>query len=499
MKKNLLLSSLLLASSTFNTKAQVLPIPSEGQFAVLKPKYSCEVNVPSGRSSSQVYFSQDCQTAFVLPSTNMKKTVLKPYFTADSGICDRLNQVKKSLYNIEDKISKLESSISKLEDKLSETEDETTIKVIKDKIDYLKLQKETYVKEQNNRLDPYYQTAAVRTQIRVESDVMDEVAAFQAANLSTVNSPGKVFPIRFVPAQITSGILAISSADPASYKGRSMLKVSFPGLAYTPNADEKEYFEKDAILLKMNGSMSGIVDLSAVSYCSVLNAMGEDVSTKEADLINAFNSAVALNYDYQVKVQTGVKLHMVSHLETRDFLSRIQDKVINSAFERTELLGAMVEGGVLDNLKIELDDKGERIDFSKVVFGQDNAEDDSGTKGLVAPLIGKFIKTHLDKMENKLEQLGVLKKIDEMRAKEIKAGETTEIGGYKTICSTTSRFFGLSRNTSCHNEPIYVQIKHDGISSILKQNLDNSTIDDEVLFETNQTTTVRHTSTFGKI
>lgn len=498
MKKEFIVSMLLLSFS--NLGAQELPghTPADGQFAVLKPQYSCEVNVPAGRSSAQVYFSKDCQTAYILPSLNMKKTILKPYFTADTGICQRFAQVKNSLSGIEAKINSLDEKIANTEAKLEDAEDEAVIKMLKDKITFFKSQKDTLTSEQQTRLDPYYDAAAVRTQIRVESDAMDEVAAFQAANLANVNASSKVYPVRFAPAQTTLGVLAISSMDTSKYRGRSVLKVTFPGVKYIPKKEDEGQFEPDATLINMNGSMSGIVDLSAVTYCSVIESRNTKVSTDEKDLIDIFNSAVALNYDFQVKVQAGVRVHMKSTLETRDFLSRMQDRVTNTAFTRAELIGTMVSGGVLNNLEIQLDDKGSQYDLAQIIFGNPS-EDADDTKSLIAPLISKFIKSHLDRMESKLEQLGVLTTISEVRAKEIKASTTTEIGGYNSICSSSSSWFGLKKRQSCHSEPVYVQVNHDGISDLLKLNADNSSITDEMTIESNETTLVRHTSTFGKL
>lgn len=494
MKTKILVSTMLLNFSVAGAQ-EITPV--SGQFAVLKPNLSCEITVPQGRSSSQVYFSKDCQTAYVLPSLNMKKTILKPYFIADTGICNRYEQVKKSLAGIESKITKLESQIAKLENQYVTEDDSAALEVLAKKMAYLKKQKEDFITEQDTRLNPFYDTAAVRTQIRVESDLMDEVAAFQAANIANVSNGAKVYPTRFVPAQITSGILAITATDPTGYRGRSVLKASFPGTKFIPTKEESEFYEKNSVLINMNGSLSGIVDLSAVTYCAALNENDQSLSTNEQNLRDAFTAAVALNYDYQVKVQAGIRIHMKSSLETRDFLSQIQNKVVNSAFERNEFFGALVEGGLMDNLDIQLDDKGEQYNLSEVIFGATDEEADD-TKSMIAPLIGKFIKTHLDKMENKLEQLGVLKKIDAARVKEIKAGTTTETAGYNTICSSKSSWFGMSRKTSCRTEPIYVQVNHDGISTLLEQNVDNSKIESEVTVETNQTILVRHSSTFGK-
>lgn len=491
MKKTMCLSSMLLLSQSLFAGVS----PADGQFAVLKPQYSCEVNVPKGRSSAQIYFSKDCQTAYVLPSLNMRKTVLKPYVTADAGICNRYTQVVNSLNKVDAKIEKLDETIEKLQESYANANSDSDRRVLKEKLDYFQGAKESLVKERNVALDPLYNTSALRAQVRVESDIMDEVAAFQTENLNAVSSAERVFPVRFAPAQTIDSLLAISSKDAKGYLGRSVLKIDFPGTRYIPTKEEKDYYSPQTTLINMNGSMSGVVDISAVSYCSALAKRKDLNPTDEEDLVSLFHSAVALNYDYQVRVQAGVRLHMKSTLEMRDFLSRIQERIVNTAFSRDQFLGAMVEGGVLNNLIIDIDDQGQEVDLSKIVFSE-NGDGESENLNPMAPLIGKFIKMHLDRIEEKLEKHGLLKSVTEARAKEIQAQTRQEVGGYRTICKSSSSWF--SSHKSCRQEPVYVTVNYPGVSELLKLNSDTSKIEDEVTFETHQTTTVRHSSTFGK-
>ncbi len=53
--------------SIYHTITREINEETNGQFAVLKPELACEVKIPEGRSSSQVYFSHDKQ--------NIKKVI----------------------------------------------------------------------------------------------------------------------------------------------------------------------------------------------------------------------------------------------------------------------------------------------------------------------------------------------------------------------------------------------------------------------------------------
>lgn len=487
------MKALVLATSLFVSAAALAQVPADGQFAVLKPRLSCQVKVPKGKHHSQVYFSSDCQTAYVLPSLNMPKTVLRPLLIADHGICGRLDNTIASLAGTDAKMKQLEVYIHQVNDQMAGAPS-SDFEFLERKKGYYNDQLKELEKYKTAALMPFFTTPALRAQVRVESDLMDAVAAFQEANKDTVSTEAIRYPIRFVPAHITTSVLAVSKKDVKTY-GKSTVKVDFPGLRYAATPEEQNKYGDDATLLYMNGSMSGIVDISAMTYCGVAKSQGTNGPT-ESDLLKAFDSAVAINMDYRVAVQAGVRLYMKADIKTLDFLTNVQSRITNSAFRRDEFFGHIVSGEALNALEIQVDDKGFEVDLSKIIFS--NGEEDAEKQtGLLSHLIGKFISDYLNLVEQKLTKLGILEQISEQKAKEIAAGETTEVGGYVTTCRSSSSWFGLSRSKHCSTNPVYVQVKHDGISKLLKNYNDTSRIANEVVFETNQTTSVRHNSTFS--
>lgn len=488
-KLNLIFCTLLVSSAVVYADQE-----TNGQFAVLKPELACEVKIPEGRSSSQVYFSHDCKTAYVLPSLNMKKTIMQPYLTADHRICDRFEQVLSRVDGYDAKITKLDVEISKLQDLLAEAAEESEINKLEKKIVMLTNMKKDWSEEKSKALAPYYKTRALRTQITAMSDQMEEVAAFQVANVNALSTDGKVIPTRFVPAHITNSILAISKVDDSN---ETVLNVDFPSKQYVPTEDEKGVYGKGTIFLEMNGALSGIVDLSAVTYCTSLKLLEKDVSSDFADLKEVFHKAVAINNDFNVRVQSGVKLHMVSNVKTIEFLSELKNEIRNSEFRRDEFVGVLMSGKLANALEISIDDKGSSIDLKELLLKSDSEVEEDGVS-TIGLLIGKFVQQHLDTIESKLIKLGLLEQVNEVRAKEIQAGSRTELAGYREVCQSSSSFFGLKKSRSCSTHPVFVEVKVDGISKLLKENTDNSELHSEMTVQTNQTLTVKHTSTFGK-
>lgn len=488
-KTNLILSVFLIAGPIAFADQE-----TGGQFAVLKPEEACEVKIPEGRSSSQVYFSHDCKTAYVLPSLNMKKTIMQPYLTADHRVCHRFEQVLSRTDGYDAKISKLDLAISKLQDQLAEVSDENEVARLEKQIVTLVKMRKDWSDEKNKALEPFYKTRALRTQITAMSDQMDEVAAFQLANISAISSDGKIVPTRFVPAHITNSILAISKVDDTD---ETVLNIDFPSRRYIPTEEEREGYKGQTTFLEMNGALSGIIDLSAVTYCSNLKLLGKEVTSDLDVLKEVFHKAVAINNDFSVRVQSGVKLHMVSSVKTLDFLSELSNEIRNSEFRRDEFVGVLMSGKLANMLEVSIDDKGSNIDLKELLLKGDSEIEEEGVS-TIGMLFGKFIQQHLDTVESKLTKLGLLEKVNEVRAKEIQAGSRTEVAGYREVCKTSSKYFGLKKTKHCSTSPVYVQVKVDGISRILKENSDSSEIRSEMLIQTNQTLAIKHTSTFGK-
>lgn len=378
MNKYLLTTSLILLNATLN-----LAHASEGQFAVLKTDRACDINVPNGYSKSQVYFSKDCSTAFILPGEKLSGHISNPIFLAgsDDNFCNALSQQSSNYIKYYEKIHLLEDQIEKSLNKIANANSEQRAS-LESQIQELRKQIAIYKNEILNIFKPYDDMAAVRVKYTLTSNIMESVQAFQEANLITNSNPNVTYPIRIMPAQIADSTLVISNPDADAYMGRAVLKINFPGFKARP----QEYLTDDpnATFVAMNGGLSGIVDISTSAYCR-----NKDQTTKINEIIG---KSIALNLFYNVKVQTGIKLFVDAKIKTVDFLQNINSTITKGKFLRREFTDSVLSGGLEGSIHIALDDKGKEYDLISLINGRDENDELNPLSGLIGKAILKELK-----------------------------------------------------------------------------------------------------------
>ncbi|MBS1972413.1 MAG: hypothetical protein JSU04_19060 [Bdellovibrionales bacterium] len=456
--------------------------PEEGQFAVLKTEKACDINVPQGLSKSQVYFSKDCSTAFILPPQQISAIISAPVMLAgsDNGFCTALDQQSASLANYRSKITSLENQVEAAVAKLGNANAEQQ-KALEAQIKEARLQIDKYKKEIRGIFKPYDDMAAVRVKYSLANNVMNSVLAFQTANLVPGQNTGATYPVRFMPAQLADSTLVISNPDAGSYAGRAVLKVNFPG--YKPASTNVASEDPNATYVSMGGGLSGIVDISTSVYCRNRQ--------KTANINDIISQSVAINMYYNVKVQTGIKLFVDAKIKTADFLRNISSVIQKGKFQRREFTEDVITGGLEGSINISLDDKGKEYDLMSLMT---NTED--GEVSPVSALVAKVIKNYFERAEDKLKQMGIFSDDPAPRAKEVANGSEDVVVGQRRVCHSNSGFLGIGASSSCSTQPIIVQMDRDGVSQLAQNQADNSYIEEQILFETNQTSTVLHSSTF---
>ncbi len=465
----------------------IIPIASWAsdvtQFAVLKTDKPCDINVPAGLSKSQVYFSKDCSTAFVLPSEKLNAQISDPILLAgsDDNFCQALTQQSSSIQKYREKIMLIENLIEKSLAKLdSATSDQRS--ALEAQIREYRVQIQYYQNEIRGIFKPFDDMAAIRVKYTLTSGVMDSVLAFQSANLVPGANASASYPIRIMPAQISDSTLVISNPDSDAYMGRSVLKINFPG--FKPSPKENLSDDPNATFVAMNGGLSGIVDISTSAFCRN--------KAQSTNLSQIVGRSIALNLYYNVKVQTGVKLLVDAKIKTIDFLKNISNSIVKGKFQRREFTEGVLTGGLEGSINIVIDDKGKEYNLMSLITQK---EDESELNPL-AGLIGKVIKNYFERADDKLKQLGVFLEDTTPRAKEVDSGSEDVVVGQSTVCRRKSGFLGIGASSSCSSQPIIVKMDRDGVSSLALSQLDNSYIQEQILFETNQTSTVLHSSTF---
>lgn len=452
----------------------------EQQFAVLKPSLACEVVYPN-TNSAPVYFSKDCRSAYVLPSNRMKMRIEEPIRLsgASDKICESLGRSELQIEKIDAIIFEHEKSIHELALRLQDAENEIERNKINARLEEIKKTIDYYSQKRANIFKEFDSMPALRASIYLSVDTADEINSFKLVNSKNIDTDQLKYPVRFVPAHITDSVLYVSAADALDYKGRSVLKVSFPGRVIEGGANNIYQ-----IRTAMNGSISGIVDISSTLYC-------KSKSNNET-LKKIFASAVAYNLGYKVRAQAGINIQVDAKISTIDFLRNMQNEVVRGKWNRGEFVHTMITGGLKNSLQVKLDDMGEVQSLSDLL----NAGDEE-RPNLVAKLIGRVISDYLQNAQDKLESLQIIKRAENLRVNEVPPGSETVVSGYQTICHSSSSFFGLSRSRSCHNQPIYVTVDRNGVSKLIEENADQSFVENTVRFESNQTVHVPHESTFG--
>lgn len=474
--KKLLIGAGVIATISQNVMA------AEGQFPVLKTEKSCQLVVPEGLSSAQVYFSKDCSTAYVLPPKRMKMVVSKPVLLpgADDKFCVAMDKKLASIGAIREKIDSLNNAIFQIL-----MSSESVHAANENKIKDLRRQIRQQQLEIKNIAKPYDSMPAMRAKISLANEVMESIRAFQEANRSAVSEGDSIYPVRFMPAHITDSVAAISNADPEAYAIRSVVKVDFP--AESVAAPEGVTRDENTTYVAMNGGLSGVVDVSTAAYCSNKDS--------RASMEDVFANVIAVNLSYKVRVQVGVKVVATARIQTKDFLRNLENVIQKGKFTRGEFINDVIMGGLENSLHIMIDDKGEKYALSDLL----NNDETNSTKSLLAPLLSKFMTSYVQRAEDKLEQLGVFTKADPMRATEVPNGSEQVQTGTVRSCRSSSSWGGLFSSSSCSTAPIYVQVDHDGISRLAQDQRDDSYIQETISYETNETTTIQHTSEFARI
>lgn len=479
LRKNLLvhgaLGAFLLASAQ---------VQAEPQFAVLKTEKSCGINIPDSVKASPYYFSKDCQTAYILPGRSIPIRVSKPIpnIGATDQYCsdffDTYTRAKEKRHLID----LLENNIEKLlETDLSKLSPQEA-KQVSDQIKMINRQILVYQASIQKSMKQFDETTALTALVTVGFDQTDQIKAFQQVNNGMVSSD-LVYPTRFVAANIVNGIIAFSGKnEDAKVLGDSITDIQFPGLVPQLEGNLKQPNTK---YVRMNGELSGKVSISASAYCSKKRLQ------PQSNDIDILASVVAINANYDVKVQAGMKVNISANISTKDFLRSLQNKIVNGKYNRNEFIDHIVVGGLSSGLYIELDDSGETKNFDSLFVVN---EDDSSNP--IAKIAGQVISSFITNAEAKLEQLGIVEKLDNVKAKEIPAADVDVRVGDRKVCSSSSSWWGLSRSEHCTTEPVYIKVSADGISTILQNNIDNSFIEQKVQYSTNETIKVSHNSSF---
>ncbi|QLY26505.1 hypothetical protein [Bdellovibrio sp. KM01] len=476
MKNKLLVGTVLSLSMAQPAHA----VPEESQFAVLKPEKSCQVKAPSVENQAPIYFSKDCNTAYVLPQKNIKavKSWAKLPGAADR-FCKEILNKKSQSFDYDAKIASLSAELDQVILKITEAPPEKK-DLYKLQIKELRKQIAYYTKRKNDIFGIYDLMPALRVKYTLEDRIMQNVEAYRVANELPDGSNG---PTKFTPALITSSTLVISRKSAKTTVGKTILNVDFP--SYRVPAVAGVTLDPEATYVAMNGGLTGLVDISTSAYCNSKD--------NREDLERLISETVALNLAYKVNVQTGIKLDVNATIKTTDFLNNIESYIERGKYTRRDFTQGVIAGGLDNSLSITIDDKGRPYSFDDYMKGVADGEELSP----FARIINKSIQQYFTRAENKLKQLGIFSEEPIAGAPEILPGTEDVATGTRQVCSSNSGFFGIGASRSCSTQTIYTRVDRNGVSELTKDIKDDSWITERITLEANQTTTVDHTSGFN--
>jgi hypothetical protein len=343
-----------------------------------------------------------------------------------------------------------------------------------------------YHQEIKTKAERFDNMPALSAKFSVSEDSAQQVLAYQEANKDFQPKAGNVFPSRFQRAMIVDSFLNISPKTPKSSVTRNVINVSFPG----GEVATRDLENPNGYRVGMNGGLSGLVEISTSLYCT-----RKDLNES---MEKAFYNLVALNMDYSVKAQAGLKVSLHAELQVKDLIKELSAFIKKGRWRRDEWTTAVLSGAVNKFVKIVIDDKGsspKSLELNDIL--ESEKSDGSGFQ-FVGKVIQQDLKNFTDQVQTVLDDLHVTKPVEQLTPQEIQNGVEDVLTGWTTACSSSSSWFGAWSSSSCSTSPIYVRYDRDGFSQLTNSNQANLVIKviDEI--ESNRTEVVKHQTSFDE-
>ncbi|MES2527017.1 MAG: hypothetical protein V4598_08005 [Bdellovibrionota bacterium] len=476
----------------------LLAIPTYGQesYPVLRPENCSQSIVVPKDANAQLYMSKDCRTAFILPRENavMKISSFRLGATVQENDCDNaLNNEKEvqvtklSLSNYEkERVEYRRALARKLE---SASPDETSINAFKMLIDET-TKSITETREDLNHLErrlPYSEYEGALMNVHMSLAQEADVNAYREAN--------KESGIRFQAARISSGLLSFVLAKDDEEKtptgSASILDAKIAGLG----ADGKDRY-KDSRHLIINGGAGGYIKVAQPTICSLIRRL--DNRNFNPELLTAgkvTDAGFVASYLYDVPVTTKVDFKLMADTSSEDVRVAFKARAITGRTTQDTITRMVVDGKLANSLKIEFSDGGRTTsDLYENLKDDPRLNSDAGH--LYSILFGHAME--------KYDEL-VLKKLETMKLiQEITSTEITPIEGQEVIqdnvireCKRGGRnVFGKRGDKKCKNVVYHTRVFVPGVANVDRVSEDNTAIKLNYDASTQETFTVKHSSSF---
>lgn len=213
---------------------------------------SCHINFPNTVRVPEIYFSEDCKTAFLSPLNGIRSTYhLNALSFTPSTFCADLSEDKKYALESKKRAEESEARIQEIKAELTNTKDETKRSTLLQKLDLLQEIHEDAVK--NSKL-PDLQRPALFAKYTFSSGNSPDLQAWEDSNPD----------LEIILLETSHSVLEISSKK--DFEGSpSIAAINFPSFedARPPFGVERS----DATYAFIKGGLIGFVSITAAAYC----------------------------------------------------------------------------------------------------------------------------------------------------------------------------------------------------------------------------------------
>ncbi len=212
---------------------------------------SCHINFPQGVRVPEIYFSEDCKTAFLAPLSGISGTYdILPY--SPSTFCSDLAEQTKFALESQKRVEAYETRIAQLEKELLETSDESKRNTL---LRHLNLLKEIRDQAAEDSQLPDLKRPTVSARFIISSENFPNIQDWEEANPN----------LEIILMEAPYSVIEISSKK--QFEGSSAIaRIDFPSFqeARPPFGVTKS----DATYAFINGGLSGFVYMTAEAYCA---------------------------------------------------------------------------------------------------------------------------------------------------------------------------------------------------------------------------------------
>ncbi|WP_220128810.1 hypothetical protein [Bdellovibrio sp. KM01] len=221
---------------------------------------SCHINFPNSVRVPEIYFSEDCKTAFLSPLTEVESTyTVNVLSSTPSTFCADLSEDTKYALESKKRAEEIEARIQDLQATLTNTPDEAKKSTLLQK---LKLLQEVHDEAVKDSKPPDLQRPALLANYIFTTGNSSNLQAWKDSNPD----------LEIMLLEVPHSVLEISSKKQFDASS-PIAEINFP-----PDQDARPPFgvkKSDARYAIFNSSMLGFVSITAEVYC------GSSQSTKE--------------------------------------------------------------------------------------------------------------------------------------------------------------------------------------------------------------------------